>query len=92
VNEHERVGPALHLRRQHLDIDLALHDLFAGFADIMAADIEEAALGDGRLVDRRHWKFYLREGRRAQQRRQQRRINDAREPCHDVLPDGFCMA
>jgi hypothetical protein len=33
---------------------LALHDFFAGLADILAADVEVAALADRGLIDRRH--------------------------------------
>jgi len=54
VNEHQRIGPAHILGGQHLDIDLPLHDLLAGLADIFSADIEIAALRDRRLVDRGH--------------------------------------
>jgi hypothetical protein len=44
VDQHERVGAALDLRRQHFDIDLSLHDVLAGIADIVAADVEKAPL------------------------------------------------
>ena len=66
-HEHERVGAALLLRRQHFDIDLALHDLRARFADVMAADIKEAALCDRRLIDRRVRKLQLGKRRRAKE-------------------------
>ena len=56
------------LRRYHLDVDLATHDVLAVFADVLAANIEVSALAHGRLVvgrdrefgrvrpGRRHWK------------------------------------
>jgi len=73
VDEHQRVGAALLFRRQNLDIDLALHDVLTGFANIMAADIEEAALGDGRLIDSGDRKLHFRARRCAGQRREQKR-------------------
>jgi hypothetical protein len=54
VDEHQRIGPAHLLGRDHLDENLPIHDVLAGLADIFASDIEVAALGDGRLVERRY--------------------------------------
>jgi hypothetical protein len=70
------------------DVDLALHDLLAGLADILAADIEIAALADGRLVDRRHRQLGRlgADGRREGERRQQRAAEDARSVVHGFLP------
>ena len=44
MDQHKRIGSAHVLGREHLDVDLALHDLLAGLADIFSADIEIAAL------------------------------------------------
>ena len=73
MDQHQRIGPAHVLRRQHLHIGLPLHDLLAGLADIFAADIEVAALGDGRLVERGHRQLRRlgAHGRRDGNRRQQ---------------------
>src|SRR5262249_53981140 len=46
VDEHERIGPALILRRHYLDVSLALHNLLAGLADVFSANIEIAPLPD----------------------------------------------
>jgi hypothetical protein len=43
VDQHKRIGSPHILWRHHLDIGLATHDLLAGFSDIMAADVKEAA-------------------------------------------------
>jgi hypothetical protein len=69
MDQDERVGTALHLWRQYLDVNLALHDVLAGVANVMSADIEVAAFGDGRLIDRRHRQLHLGNGGRAEQRR-----------------------
>jgi len=45
------------LRRDHLNIDLAAHDILAVFADVLAADIEIAALAHGRLIESRNRKL-----------------------------------
>jgi hypothetical protein len=54
MDEYERIGSTLILRRHHLHIGLTLHDFLAGFADICSADIEIATLPDCRLIDGRH--------------------------------------
>jgi hypothetical protein len=54
MDQDERVGTSLRFRCQHLDVDLARHNLLAGLPDILAADVEIAALGHRRLIDRRH--------------------------------------
>ena len=68
VDEHERIGPALILRRHYLDVSLALHNLLAGLADVFSANIEIAPLPDRRLIDGRHWQLgRFRARRRAHQ-------------------------
>jgi hypothetical protein len=42
VDQHKRIRSPHILWCHHLDIDLATHDLLAGFSDILAADLKEA--------------------------------------------------
>lgn len=46
MNENQRVGLCHLPGSEHLDIHLALHDLFAGLANIFAACVEESAFGN----------------------------------------------
>jgi hypothetical protein len=59
----------------------------------VAADIEEAALGDRRLIDRRHWKLHFGKRRRVGDGRNKRDKSDAQswaqtwqQTYHDILP------
>jgi hypothetical protein len=85
MDQHQRIGPQHVPRRQHFHIGLALHDFIAGLADILAADIEKAALTHGRLIDRRHRQLgRIRSHRRGRQQRECRR-----ERAADDTPNGF---
>ena len=65
MDEHERIGPTDIFRGEHLDVDLTLHDVLAGLAGVFPADVEMPALGDRRLVYRRHRQLgWLRPARR----------------------------
>src|SRR5580704_3406467 len=89
VDEHQRIRAALSLRHQDFHVNLTLHDLLAGVADVMAPDIEKTALGDGRLVDCRNRNLDLGKRRRADEARQKRDTVDAQSLVrgrHDVLP------
>jgi hypothetical protein len=55
MDKHKRIGSAHVVGREHLHIDLALHDFFAGLADIFSADIKIAALAYRGLVDCGNW-------------------------------------
>jgi hypothetical protein len=67
MDQDERVGAALHLWRQHLNVNLALHNVLAGVANVVSADIEVAAFGNCRLIDRGHRQLHLGNGGRGEQ-------------------------